>query len=232
MTEVYLDYNGSSPMDRRVAEVMVPVLTDHVGNASAIHRFGRRQAALVDDAREDVAALVGGRGSGVVFTAGATEANNLALRGWVEGAPAGRPRILVSAVEHASVDQTARWLKQQGLAKVDVVPVTAGGFVDLDGVGRPTRRRRSAGLGDVGKQRNRCAEPSVSDRGACARRWGFLSLRRHTVGWSAPIRPRVIRCRFGVVERPQDLRARRGRRSDRHPTKPRPCAAGHSRWGT
>ena len=56
MTEVYLDYNGSSPLDRRVAEVMVPVLTDHVGNASAIHRFGRRQAALVDDAREQVAA--------------------------------------------------------------------------------------------------------------------------------------------------------------------------------
>ena len=68
----------------------------------------------------------------MVFTAGATEANNLALRGWVEGAPAGRPRILVSAVEHASVHESARWLNQQGLSKVDVVPVTAGGFVDLD----------------------------------------------------------------------------------------------------
>lgn len=111
---------------------MVPVLTENVGNASAIHPFGRQQAALVDSAREQVAALVGGRASNVVFTAGATEANNLALRGAVEAAPADRPRLLVSAVEHASVHQTARWLHQQGLAKVDIIPVTPGGFVDID----------------------------------------------------------------------------------------------------
>ena len=78
MNEVYLDYNASSPLDPRVAEAMMPILTDSVGNASSVHRFGRRQTAAVDDAREHVAALVGGRASGVVFTSGATEANNLA----------------------------------------------------------------------------------------------------------------------------------------------------------
>ena len=128
---VYLDYNGSAPLDPRVADVMVPILTHGIGNASSTHRFGRSQAAEVDDAREQVAALVGGRPSSVVFTAGATESNNMALRGVVEGAPANRLRVLVSAVEHASVRETARWLDDQELAKLDVIPVTSGGVVDL-----------------------------------------------------------------------------------------------------
>ena len=132
MSEVYLDYNGSAPLDPRVAEVMVPALIEGVGNASSTHGFGRRQAAAADEAREQVARLVGGRPSDVVFTAGATEANNLALHGVVEGTLADRPRILISAVEHASVRQTGRWLNEQGLAKLDVISVTAGGFVDLD----------------------------------------------------------------------------------------------------
>ena len=130
MKEVYLDYNGSAPLDPRVAEAMIPPLTEWAGNASSTHRFGRRQSAAVDEARAHVAALVGGRASNVVFTAGATEANNLALRGAAEGAPAGRSRILVSAVEHASVRRTAWWLGEQGLAEPAVIPVTGGGFVD------------------------------------------------------------------------------------------------------
>ena len=134
MREVYLDYNASAPLDPRVFEAMAPVLSGEVGNASSVHRFGRRQAAAVDEAREHVAALVGGRPGGVVFTAGATEANNLALRGAVEAAPEGRQRILVSAVEHASVGRTARWLADCGLVKLDVIGVTAGGFVETDAV--------------------------------------------------------------------------------------------------
>ena len=134
MTEVYLDYNASAPLDPRVFEAMAPVLSGDVGNASSVHRFGRRQAAAVDEAREHVAALVGGRSGGVVFTAGATEANNLALRGAVEAAPEGRQRMLVSAVEHASVARTARWLADCGQVKLDVVGVTPDGFVDPDTV--------------------------------------------------------------------------------------------------
>ena len=134
MREVYLDYNASSPLDPRVAEAMLPMLTGSVGNASSVHRFGRRQAAAVDDAREHVATLVGGRASGVVFTSRATEANNLALRGAVDAAPEGRRRMLVSAVEHASVAGTARWLSDRGLVKLDVIEVTRGGLVEPDAV--------------------------------------------------------------------------------------------------
>ena len=132
--EVYLDYNASAPLDPRVFEAMAPVLSGEVGNASSVHRFGRRQAAAVDEAREHVAALVGGRPGGVVFTAGATEANNLALRGAVEAAAESRQRMLVSAVEHASVGGTARWLADCGLVKLDVIGVTAGGSVEPDTV--------------------------------------------------------------------------------------------------
>ena len=85
MTEVYLDYNATAPLDPRVAEVMFPLMTDMVGNASSSHRFGRRQFAVTDKAREQVAALVGCRASSVVFTSGATEANNLALCGLAMG---------------------------------------------------------------------------------------------------------------------------------------------------
>ena len=132
MRSVYLDYNGSGPLDPRVAEIMVPILMEGIGNASSVHRFGHQQRVVIDEAREHVGAMVGGRASNVVFTAGATESNNLALRGAVEGAVVSRPRILVSAVEHASVRQTARWLDEHGLTELSVIPVTKGGFVDLD----------------------------------------------------------------------------------------------------
>lgn len=139
MDGIYLDYNGSAPLDPRVAEVMARALTQGLGNASSVHRFGRHQATAADEAREDVATLVGGRASGVVFTSGATEANNLALCGAVEGRPADRHRILISAVEHASVSRTAAWLGESGRTTVEVIPVTPGGFVDPDHVRKVVR---------------------------------------------------------------------------------------------
>ncbi len=134
--DIYLDYNGSSPLDPRVLDEMVGVMRRGVGNASSVHRPGRLQAARVDQARDQVSNLVGARASGVVFTAGATEANNLALQGLVSSAGAGRQRILISAVEHASVKATAAWLSDRSLTKCEVVPVTEAGTVDLDALER------------------------------------------------------------------------------------------------
>ena len=128
MRSVYLDYNGSAPLDPRVLEAMLPVLKGGVGNASSGHGYGRAQALLVEEARAEVASLVGGTPSGVVFTSGATEANNLALQGLLGG---DRTRLVVSAVEHASVRSTANWIADAGLAKVDTAPVHSGGDVNL-----------------------------------------------------------------------------------------------------
>ena len=132
---VYLDWNASAPLDPRVAEVMISALAK-VGNAASAHAYGSQQAGLVDDAREQVAALVGGRPSGVIFTASATEANNLAVCGAVHRAYRERRRILVSAVEHASVIRAAEWLHDRGIVRVDVIPATKGGFVTPGAVSR------------------------------------------------------------------------------------------------
>ena len=127
---VYLDFNASAPLDPRVAEVMVSALAN-VGNGASVHTFGRRQAAVVARAREQVAALVGRRASDVVFTGSATEANNLAITGIAQEASSDRRRILASAIEHASVLKTAECLGTRGGFQIDIVPVTDAGIVDL-----------------------------------------------------------------------------------------------------
>ncbi len=128
---VYLDWNASAPLDPRVAEVMVSALSK-VGNAASAHAYGGQQAGLVDHAR----AQVGGRPSGVVFAASATEANNLAVCGAAYRAGHERHRILVSAVEHASVHKAAEWLHAHGMVRADIIPATKGGFVTPGAVAR------------------------------------------------------------------------------------------------
>lgn len=129
---VYLDYNGSAPLDPRVGEV-INEAHQSFGNAAASHLYGRRQALLIDDAREQVAALVGFRSTDVIFTAGATEANNLALQGLTSSSTSSSPiRVLISAVEHASVTKTAEWLASAGRIQLDVIPVSSAGYIDVD----------------------------------------------------------------------------------------------------
>lgn len=111
---------------------MTPVLTRGIGNASASHFFGQDLAQRVEGAREQVANLVGGRSSQTIFTAGATESNNLVLFGILNQIKGARKKILVSDVEHASVREPANWIADNGLARVEFIPVTSGGFVDPD----------------------------------------------------------------------------------------------------
>ena len=179
---VYLDYNGSAPLDPRVAETMLPILTDGTGNASSTHRFGQRQAVAVDEAREHVAAMVGGRPSGVVFTAGATESNNLALRGAVEGAPVDRPedsglrgRALIGSRDG----------KMAGRARTGEAGLHSSHWRRVrrsSRPGGPDRHRRAAGLRDGGKQRDGRPEPGAGGfrAGPCEGR--TVPLRRHAVG--------------------------------------------------
>ena len=96
MNPVYLDYNATAPLRPAVAAAMVAAF-DMVGNASSVHRFGRLARRAVEDARDQVAALVGAEPAQVVFTVSGTEANNLAL------AASAATRRLVSAIEHDSV---------------------------------------------------------------------------------------------------------------------------------
>ncbi len=134
---IYLDYNATTPLDPRVVAAMLPFLTEHFGNPSSSHVFGRRARAAVEAGRAAVAALIGCRGDEVVLTSGGTEANNLAIRGVVEAADGGH--IVTSAVEHAAVLEVVRSLASQGVATVTVVGVDGAGCVDPADVRRAIR---------------------------------------------------------------------------------------------
>src|SRR5680860_468567 len=119
----YLDHNATSPLRPEARAAMVAAM-DAGGNASSVHREGRAARALVDEAREAIALALGCLPEMIVFTASGTEANNLALKG---AAGLGVRRLVVSAVEHASVLETAG---AAGLP-VDIVPVTGDGRIDM-----------------------------------------------------------------------------------------------------
>jgi cysteine desulfurase len=131
MDRIYLDHNATTPLDPRVLEAMRPWLEGAFGNASSLHWYGQRARAAVEEARGQVAALIGATAPEVVFTGSGTEADNLALRGAVAAAPPPRRKVLVSAVEHHAVLNTAKGLSREGTA-VTVVPVDSDGRVDLD----------------------------------------------------------------------------------------------------
>jgi cysteine desulfurase len=124
---IYLDYGGFSPVDPRVVAFMRPFLEGGVGNPAALHSHGLEARASLDGARAKVARLVGGPASGVVFTASATEANNLAVKG-VALRARGR-HIVASSIEHISVVNPCRDLEKQGWS-VTWLPVDREGVVD------------------------------------------------------------------------------------------------------
>ncbi len=128
MAGIYLDFNATTPVLPEVAAAMLPYLCEEYGNASSIHRWGQRARAGVEQARESVALLLGGRPSEVVFTSGGTESDNLAIFG---APPAFGPRrhVVSTAIEHHAVLNTCEALEREGVA-VTFVPVGRSGIVD------------------------------------------------------------------------------------------------------
>src|SRR5262252_6944507 len=129
--EVYADHAATTPPAPEVLEAMAACLGDAFGNASSVHHRGEAARDRIEAARERVAELIGATSEEIVFVASGSEANNLALKGLLLGAPGERRRLVVSAVEHPSVLETARWLEARGV-HLTVVPVGADGIVDLD----------------------------------------------------------------------------------------------------
>jgi cysteine desulfurase len=131
---IYLDYQATTPVDSRVFAAMSPYFGEAFGNPhSADHAMGWESARAVDDSAAAVAALLGVDADEIVFTSGATEANNLALLGLGRrAADSKRRRILCSAVEHKSVLAAARALRDSLGFELDLVPVDCDGRVILD----------------------------------------------------------------------------------------------------
>ncbi|HYO11919.1 MAG TPA: cysteine desulfurase family protein [Thermoanaerobaculia bacterium] len=132
MEPVYLDHNATTPLDPRVREAMLPWLGERHGNPSSIHRFGQAARNAVEEARDKVAALLGGRPPEIVFTASGTEANNAVLfdvarRAGLAG------HLVISAFEHPSIREAAARLERDGMEVTRVSPGTDG-VVPAEGV--------------------------------------------------------------------------------------------------
>jgi cysteine desulfurase len=135
---IYLDHNATTPVDPAVLEAMLPLLRDQYANPSSSHVAGRAVADLVDEAREQVAALIGAprgsRGYEVIFTGGATEAANLAVQGLIPNLSLtpGRSVLAVGATEHKAVLEPARRVSATGRAVLVPVAARRDGTLDLE----------------------------------------------------------------------------------------------------
>ena len=140
MKRIYLDYNASTPIAPKVLEAMMPYLTTKFGNPSSSHSFGVECRAAIEQARERVAILLGCEASEIVFTSGATESNNMVIKGIAKAAGKGK-HFITSQIEHPAVLEPCRHLERYGY-NVTYLPVDGRGLVD------PEELRRSI-IGDT-----------------------------------------------------------------------------------
>ncbi len=129
---IYMDNHATTPVDPRVLAKMLPCFTEAYGNAaSRTHAFGWQAEALVEQAREQVAALIGADPREIVWTSGATESDNLALKGVAANYAKKGRRIVTVCTEHKAVLDSCKWLESQGF-EVVYLPVDKTGLIDLD----------------------------------------------------------------------------------------------------
>jgi cysteine desulfurase len=129
---IYLDYSATTPVDPRVAAKMIPYLTEHFGNpASRSHSFGWTAEAAVEEAREEVARLVGADAKEIIWTSGATESNNLAIKGAAHFYAGKGKHLVTLKTEHKAVLDTMRELERQGF-EVTYLDVRDDGLLDLE----------------------------------------------------------------------------------------------------
>jgi cysteine desulfurase len=129
---IYLDYHATTPVDERVLEAMLPYFREHFGNAaSRNHSYGWVAEEAVEKARKQVAALINASPKEIVFTSGATESNNLAIKGAAEMYAEKGNHIITAATEHKSVLDTCKRLEKRGF-RVTYLPVRPDGLIDLD----------------------------------------------------------------------------------------------------
>ena len=134
MKRIYLDHNATTPVHPEVLEAMIPFMTDQFGNGSSIHTYGREARNAIDDAREQVAALINAKSpSEIVFTSTGTEADNYAIKGIAElqQSRKGGNHIITSAIEHHAVLHTCQYLEKRGF-EITYLPVNRYGKIQLD----------------------------------------------------------------------------------------------------
>ncbi len=132
--KIYFDHAATTPVDPKVLKAMVPYLNEKFGNPSSLHTFGQEAVEGVDQARDQVAEFLGCSAQEVVFTSGATEADNLAIQGVVKASKLDKPHIITSTIEHPAVLEACKKLEKKSKAEVDYVKVTQDGLVKVEEV--------------------------------------------------------------------------------------------------
>jgi cysteine desulfurase len=129
---IYLDHNATTPVDPAAADAMTRALQHLFGNASSVHYYGQQAKAAIDEARSEVAALIGAEPAEVIFTSGGTEADNFAIRGAAEALEGtGRKHVITCGIEHEAVLNTFKALARRGW-RTTVLPLDARGIVSPD----------------------------------------------------------------------------------------------------
>ena len=132
---IYMDHAGTTPLDHRVLEEMMPYFSERFGNPSSIHVMGQEARRAMDDAREKVSAVLGCRTSEVVFTSGGTESDNAAIKGAAAALQGTGNHIITSSIEHHAVLHTCQYLESMGF-EVTYLSVDRYGLVDPEDVAR------------------------------------------------------------------------------------------------
>lgn len=128
--KVYLDNAATTPLDKEVLAAMMPYLTEHFGNPSSTHSFGRKTKTAIENARRTIAKALNCTPGEIYFTSGGTEADNLAMHSSVKDL--GCKHIITSPIEHSAVIKTAHTMEEQGLAKLSLVRLNQDGSVNLE----------------------------------------------------------------------------------------------------
>ena len=134
---LYFDYQATTPLDKRVLDAMMPYFTQEFGNPhSRTHSYGWRAEEAVEDARAEVAQLIGTDAKDIIFTSGASESNNLAIKGLAHFWKGQKKHIITTSIEHKCLLESCRSLEQEAY-RITFLPVQKNGLIDLrpfDGV--------------------------------------------------------------------------------------------------
>jgi len=139
MQTVYFDYNATTPLDPQVRAAMLPFLSEVWGNPSSVHHLGRQARALLDEARERAAKVLGSKPSEVVFTSGGTESANLAIMGTARHLKSKGRHLITSAIEHHAVLRCCEYLAQWEGFEVTLLPVDRDGLVSPESLATALR---------------------------------------------------------------------------------------------
>jgi len=137
---VYMDHAATTPVDPEVVEAMVPYFTEIYGNASSLHSFGREAHNAMEEARSRVARLINAHPEEIIFTAGGTESDNIAIKGAAYANRSKGDHIITSTIEHPAVLETCRSLEKQGF-KVSYIPVDKNGLIELESLRKAVTER-------------------------------------------------------------------------------------------